>query len=35
MLVYDPAHRITAREALRHPFFMIPFDKYGYELGDG
>ncbi|KAI8881692.1 kinase-like protein [Backusella circina FSU 941] len=35
MLVYDPAHRISAREALRHPFFMIQFDKYGYELGDG
>ncbi|KAI7907414.1 kinase-like domain-containing protein [Cokeromyces recurvatus] len=32
MLVYDPTERITAREALRHPFFMINFDNYGYEI---
>ncbi|KAK4520208.1 medium-chain fatty acid-CoA ligase faa2 [Mucor velutinosus] len=32
MLVYDPAARITAREALRHPFFLIPFDELGQEI---
>ncbi|OBZ86430.1 Dual specificity protein kinase lkh1 [Choanephora cucurbitarum] len=31
MLVYDPDARITAREALRHPFFMINFDEFGRE----
>ncbi|KAG0165840.1 dual specificity protein kinase kns1 [Apophysomyces sp. BC1034] len=29
MLLYDPNSRITAREALRHPFFHINFDEYG------
>ncbi|KAF7731770.1 dual specificity protein kinase kns1 [Apophysomyces ossiformis] len=29
MLLYDPNERITAREALRHPFFHIDFDEYG------
>lgn len=23
MLVYEPSQRITARDALRHPFFQI------------
>ncbi|KAI8327136.1 kinase-like domain-containing protein [Choanephora cucurbitarum] len=32
MLVYDPDARITAREALRHPFFMINFDEFGREI---
>ncbi|GAA5808174.1 hypothetical protein MFLAVUS_001558 [Mucor flavus] len=31
MLVYDPSLRITAREALRHPFFMMRFDDLGRE----
>ncbi|KAI8647456.1 kinase-like domain-containing protein [Parasitella parasitica] len=35
MLVYDPAARITAREALRHPFFLIPFDDLGQEIDEG
>ncbi|RCI01403.1 dual specificity protein kinase kns1, partial [Rhizopus stolonifer] len=34
MLVYDPEARITAREALRHPFFMINFDEFGREIED-
>ncbi|KAI9246464.1 kinase-like domain-containing protein [Phascolomyces articulosus] len=32
MLTYDPAKRITARDALRHRFFHIEFDKYGREM---
>ncbi|EIE88670.1 hypothetical protein RO3G_13381 [Rhizopus delemar RA 99-880] len=32
MLVYDPSKRISAREALRHPFFMINFDEWGREI---
>ncbi|KAG0742334.1 hypothetical protein G6F57_005794 [Rhizopus arrhizus] len=32
MLVYDPNKRISAREALRHPFFMINFDEWGREI---
>jgi dual-specificity kinase len=32
MLVYDPASRISAREALRHPFFMINFNDLGQEI---
>ncbi|KAI9352347.1 kinase-like domain-containing protein [Pilaira anomala] len=32
MLVYDPSLRISAREALRHPFFMIQFDGLGREI---
>lgn len=32
MLVYDPTDRTTAREALRHPFFMISFDEHGQEI---
>ncbi|CDH51957.1 cmgc clk protein kinase [Lichtheimia corymbifera JMRC:FSU:9682] len=32
MLMYDPSKRITARQALRHPFFQIDFDKYGREI---
>ncbi|KAI8094744.1 kinase-like domain-containing protein [Thamnidium elegans] len=32
MLVYDPSLRITAREALRHPFFMMRFDDLGREI---
>ncbi|ORE21429.1 kinase-like protein [Rhizopus microsporus] len=32
MLVYDPNQRTSAREALRHPFFMIQFDEWGREL---
>ncbi|KAI9319988.1 kinase-like domain-containing protein [Dichotomocladium elegans] len=32
MLTYDPAKRITAREALRHRFFHIDFDQYGDEV---
>jgi dual-specificity kinase len=34
MLVYDPAARITAREALRHPFFLMPFDELGQEINE-
>lgn len=34
MLVYDPANRLSAREALRHPFFMIQFDDFGREIMD-
>ncbi|KAI9272429.1 kinase-like domain-containing protein [Helicostylum pulchrum] len=34
MLVYDPSLRITAREALRHPFFMMRFDDLGREIED-
>lgn len=32
MLMYDPSKRITARQALRHPFFQIDFDNYGREI---
>ncbi|CEI98634.1 Putative CMGC/CLK protein kinase [Rhizopus microsporus] len=32
MLIYDPNQRTSAREALRHPFFMIQFDEWGREL---
>ncbi|KAI8377781.1 kinase-like domain-containing protein [Radiomyces spectabilis] len=35
MLVYDPAQRITAREALRHPFFHVSVDDQGRELVEG
>ncbi|CAO0789527.1 unnamed protein product [Mucor circinelloides] len=34
MLVYDPAARITARDALRHPFFLISFDELGREIDE-
>jgi len=26
MLIYEPAQRISAREALNHPYFSVPFD---------
>jgi dual-specificity kinase len=26
MMVYEPSQRISAREALRHPFFHISYD---------
>ncbi|RCH87542.1 hypothetical protein CU097_011231, partial [Rhizopus azygosporus] len=32
MLIYDPNQRTSAREALRHPFFMIQFDEWGREI---
>ncbi|KAG1465817.1 hypothetical protein G6F56_004811 [Rhizopus delemar] len=32
MLAYDPNQRISAREALRHPFFMVNFDEWGQEI---
>ncbi|CAO3644402.1 unnamed protein product [Mucor hiemalis] len=32
MLVYDPANRLSAREALRHPFFMVLFDDSSREV---
>ncbi|KAI9322390.1 kinase-like domain-containing protein [Dichotomocladium elegans] len=35
LLTYDPAKRITAREALRHFFFRIEFDEYGREIEGG
>ncbi|ORY98791.1 kinase-like domain-containing protein [Syncephalastrum racemosum] len=31
MLTYDPAKRITARDALRHSFFHIDFDAHGRQ----
>lgn len=27
ILVYEPSHRISAREALRHPFFQVAFEE--------
>ncbi|KAI7869018.1 kinase-like domain-containing protein [Spinellus fusiger] len=35
MLVYDASERISAREALRHPFFQLTFDDYGREMKGG
>ena len=32
MLTYDPAKRISARDALRHRFFHIDFDSFGREI---
>ncbi|ORY02722.1 kinase-like protein [Basidiobolus meristosporus CBS 931.73] len=32
MLTYDTAQRITAREALNHPYFSIQFDDRGEEI---
>ncbi|KAK9712150.1 serine threonine protein kinase CMGC group [Basidiobolus ranarum] len=32
MLTYDTSQRITAREALRHPYFTIQFDDGGDEV---
>ncbi|KAK9711916.1 serine threonine protein kinase CMGC group [Basidiobolus ranarum] len=32
MLIYDTSQRITAREALRHPYFTIQFDEGGNEV---
>ncbi|CAG8698887.1 3610_t:CDS:10, partial [Ambispora leptoticha] len=32
LLHYDPAQRLTAREALRHPFFYVPYDNDGRPL---
>ncbi|KAI9267444.1 kinase-like domain-containing protein [Sporodiniella umbellata] len=32
MLAYNPSQRVSAREALRHPFFMTHFDEWGQEL---
>lgn len=27
MLVYEPSQRISARDALRHPFFHVNYDE--------
>ncbi|KAL0087755.1 kinase-like domain-containing protein [Phycomyces blakesleeanus] len=35
MLAYDPNERITASEALKHPFFQLDFDQYSRELKGG
>ncbi|RHZ75357.1 hypothetical protein Glove_216g66 [Diversispora epigaea] len=32
LLLYDPNERITARDALRHPFFYMSFDEEGRQI---
>ena len=34
MLIYDPAKRITAKEALRHPYFDSGVDKAQWDKLD-
>ncbi|KAI9020178.1 kinase-like domain-containing protein [Phycomyces nitens] len=35
MLVYDANERITASEALKHPFFQLDFEEYSREIKGG
>lgn len=34
LLVYDPADRISAHEALKHPFFHVQLDEHGREINN-
>ena len=33
LLAYDPSERITAAQALRHPYFNYTVDEHGQILG--
>ncbi|KAJ2963440.1 hypothetical protein NQZ79_g1488 [Umbelopsis isabellina] len=34
LLMYDPADRISAHEALKHPFFHVQLDEHGREINN-
>jgi dual-specificity kinase len=34
LLMYDPADRISAHEALKHPFFHVQLDDHGREISN-